>query len=126
MLSTHRTFFLIAFTFGVRALAFLNGCVGMFRSRSFDPLPFCSIYRYLSRVTRDYVPTYIAASIVASTPRSNGISLISSGPVSAFDPVTIRGAHKPADTFRLQPPLCPRLLARVVGMRPYLYPLYST
>ncbi|MEX1054426.1 MAG: lytic transglycosylase domain-containing protein, partial [Rhodothermales bacterium] len=75
--------------------------IALHRSKSAEPVTFWSIYRYLPRETRNYVPTYIAASIVASNPRGYGISRIPSGPVYAYDTVTLRGAHMLADIARL-------------------------
>ena len=71
------------------------------RAKSREPVSFWTIYPYLPRETRNYVPTYIAASSVASNPQSYGISRVQSGPVYAYDTVTLRGAHMLSDVARL-------------------------
>ena len=71
------------------------------RAKSREPITFWAIYPYLPRETRNYVPTYIAASSVASNPQAYGISRVQSGPVYAYDTVTLRGAHMLSDVARL-------------------------
>ena len=52
---------------------------------------FWDIYRELPRETRNYVPMYIAASMVASDPASFGLSRVEPGPSYDFDVVEVEG-----------------------------------
>lgn len=52
---------------------------------------FWDIYRELPRETRNYVPMYIAAAMVASDPASFGLSRVEPGPSYEFDVVEVEG-----------------------------------
>ena len=52
---------------------------------------FWDIYRELPRETRNYVPMYIAAAMVATDPASFGLSRVEPGPSYEFDVVEVEG-----------------------------------
>lgn len=49
------------------------------------------IYPYLPRETRNYIPTYIATSLIASNPESYGIERIAPGPEYTYHVVPVTG-----------------------------------
>lgn len=52
---------------------------------------FWDIYRYLPRETRAYIPTYIAASLIASNPEAYDLPRISPGPEYSYHIVPVTG-----------------------------------
>lgn len=62
---------------------------------------FWAIYPYLPRETRNYVPMYIAASLVASNPEAFGVRPVEAGPLYAYDTVPVQPATPLATVARL-------------------------
>jgi membrane-bound lytic murein transglycosylase D len=60
------------------------------RANTDDPT-FWDIYPYLPRETRNYVPMYIAATLVLSNPTAFGIERSQRGPQYAYDLVPVQG-----------------------------------
>lgn len=71
------------------------------RSRSSEPVTFWSIYEYLPRETRNYVPMYIAASLIASNASEFRLQKVDPGTAYAYEIVDLKGAHTLEDIARL-------------------------
>ncbi len=52
---------------------------------------FWDIYRYLPRETRNYIPTYIATSLIASNPEAYGLERAAPGPDYSYHIVPVTG-----------------------------------
>src|SRR5690606_28267528 len=62
-----------------------------FQARHGRKASFWDIYDELPRETRNYVPMYIAARMVATDPASFGLSRVEPGPAYEFDVVEVEG-----------------------------------
>ncbi len=65
--------------------------VNRFESGNRRKATFWDVYRELPRETRNYVPMYIAAAMVATDPASFGLSRVEPGPSYEFDVVEVEG-----------------------------------
>lgn len=61
------------------------------RSSPGAAVSFWSLYRFLPKETRNYVPMYIATALVASNPEAYGATRSTDGPTYAYDLVTLPG-----------------------------------
>lgn len=65
-----------------------------------DPT-YWDIYRYLPRETRNYVPTFIATSLIASNPEAYGLERGKEGPAYAYHIVPVTGMLSLKDVARM-------------------------
>jgi len=67
------------------------------RSTGVEKPSYWDIYRYLPRETRNYVPMFIAASLVASNPSAFDLPPVKAGPIYEYQVVPVQGMHSLAD-----------------------------
>jgi membrane-bound lytic murein transglycosylase D len=69
----------------------ITRAINLAKGRGVARPTFWDIYQDLPRETRNYVPMFIAAAIVASNPQALDASKISPGPAYAYDLIPVRG-----------------------------------
>ncbi|HYE59193.1 MAG TPA: LysM peptidoglycan-binding domain-containing protein, partial [Rhodothermales bacterium] len=75
----------------------VNRAINLAKARGVAQPTFWDIYQDLPRETRNYVPMFIAAAIVASNPQALDRSKITPGPAYAYDLIPVRGGLSLAD-----------------------------
>ncbi len=70
----------------------VNRAINLAKARGIEKPTFWDIYNDLPRETRNYVPMFIAAAVVASNPQALDRSKITPGPTYAYDLVPVRGS----------------------------------
>ena len=71
----------------------IKRAINQSKQKGVDTPTYWDIYPYLPRETRNYVPMFIATSLVASNPQSFGLQPVQPGPQYAYHYVPILGTH---------------------------------
>lgn len=79
----------------------INGAISRSRANGVAKPTFWDIYPYLPRETRNYVPMFIAAALVASNPASFNVPRVTPGAQYAYHYVPVKGRHDLDDLARM-------------------------
>lgn len=79
----------------------INGAISRSRANGVAKPTFWDIYPYLPRETRNYVPMFIAAALVASNPTSFNVPRAVPGAQYAYQYVPVKGRHDLDDLARM-------------------------